>query len=69
MRILWQERPVQIRTDHIFIKHTLCLILFIIAIAIEYPAQRLIVIDVRPASMILKPDNRKLQSLILNHDV
>ena len=69
MGVLRQKRPVQIRADHIFVKHTLCLVLFIVAVAKQHLPKRFVVIDIRPSAMVFKSDNRHLKILILDHDI
>ena len=63
------KRPVQIRADHIFVKHALCLVLFIVAVSVQYLPKRFVAIDIRPSAMVFKSDDRNFKSIILDHDI
>ena len=69
MGVLRQKRPVQIRADHIFVKHALCLVLFIVAVSVQYLPKRFVAIDIRPSAMVFKSDDRNFKSIILDHDI
>ena len=60
---------MKIRTDYIFVDHTLIAGFSGISRTVQHFSKRLVVIDIRAPSMILKADHRKIKQLTLNHNV
>ena len=57
MRVLGQQRTVQISADHILVEDAFVGVLSVVTVAVHYFAKRRMVPDVRPAAVVLKADD------------
>ena len=68
-RLKWLQIPVLESTISTIIMDQVCMRIPIISIAEQHLSKWLVVIDVRPAAVVLKADDRKLHPVILNDNI